>query len=265
MRSLSLSCPPDTSRVAASSVGSRLELPRAGRQWLAVEGYVVDRFLVTYRAPAARLAPRIPAPFTLDTHRGHGFISVCALEVRAMGIVGTPRWLRFHNVEVLYRVGVRFRGESTFITLRSDTASAALALVGGWFSHYRLRRAEIALRRASGQWSLRCASRDGTADATLDVDPRTQSEAEQGTLFESALEADRFLLGMSFSADADARGRVLVQRIEHSPWRARFVRASARFAFLERFAERYGVPLTYDSTLAMRDIQQTWLPARRVA
>jgi hypothetical protein len=97
---------------------ARVPLERGGHQWLAVSGDIVERYLVSFRAPAAALAPLIPAPLAIDSLRGHGFVSVCALEVRRMGVAATPGFLRFHNLEFLYRVGVRFRGEPTFLTLR---------------------------------------------------------------------------------------------------------------------------------------------------
>lgn len=254
-----------TRAISYSTPDLAIDWTRVGRQWLAVEGHVVDRFLVTFRAPARTLSRLIPDPFTLDVRGDHGFVSVCALEVRNMGISGTPRWLRFHNLEILYRIGVRLRGEPTFLTLRSDTASRALALLGGRFSHYRLRHAEIELERAPERWLMRCTSQDGAADALLDVRADRPSDTDAGSVFRDARDADRFLLGMRFSADRDASGRVLIQPIEHSAWNARFVPArEAEFGLLQRFGARHGVPLVYDSTLAMRDIQQTWLPARVV-
>ena len=240
-----------------------LLLPAARRQWLAVDGFVTDRFLVNYRAPAARLAPLVPAPFTLDTYGDHGFVSVCVLEVRGMGIVALPRALRFHNLEVLYRVGVRFQGQPSFITLRSDTSSRALAFLGGCFSHYRLGWAQIQLSRASGRFLLEARTRGGTADARLDVDASQTRARSPGSVFATAEAADRQLLGMSFSVDPGRRGRLLLQPIEHSPWQARFVEPrELSFGFLERLSRTHSIPLEYDSTLAMRDIHQTWHAAR---
>src|SRR4051794_31104499 len=122
---------------AETVVAEPIPLPPAGRQWLAVSAHVVERYLITFRAPAAALERLVPAPLTLDTFRGHGFVSVCALELEQMGILGWPRWLRFGNLEFLYRVGVRFGGQASFLTLRSDVSARALAWLGQPFSHYR--------------------------------------------------------------------------------------------------------------------------------
>lgn len=239
--------------------------PTARRQWLAVDGFVTDRFLVNYRAPAAELARLVPAPFTLDSYGGYGFLSVCVLEVRDMGIRALPRALRFNNLEVLYRLGVRYRGQPSFVTLRSDTSSLALACLGGWFSQYRLRAARIQFSRAHGRFALQARTRDGSADARIDVDPSRTRRASSTSVFSSAELADRWLLGMSFSVDPGRPGRVLVQPIDHSPWQARFVEPrELQFGFLEQLSRTYAVPLEYDSTLAMRGIHQTWHAARWV-
>lgn len=226
-----------------------------------VTGHVTDRLFVTYRADPRALSALVPAPFTLDTHAGFGFLSVCAVEILGMGIAGTPRFLRFDNREFLYRLAVRYRGESTFVTLRSDVSSRALALLGRYFSHYRPRRAGVRLFRAGDGVRIDCVTPDGAGDAVLDVDTGGEAPAE-GSVFGSAEAATRFLLGMRFSADA-VRGRVRIQPIDHSPWFPRFVPARiARFEFVNELERALGTSFTHDSTLATRDIDQIWRAAR---
>lgn len=241
---------------------SRSLWPSAGTQWLPVSARIPYRFLVTYRAPAAALLPIVPAPFTLDTHAGCGFVSVCALHLTAMGVCGAPAFLRFDNYEFLYRLAVRFRGEPTFITLQSDVSSGALAFLGRHFSHYRPRRAEFAVWQDGPRRRLECTSRDRRADAVLDVElPARQTQP--GSVFADADEASRFLLGMQFSADATPDGRVQVQTIDHSPWNASFADVhAARFRRLDALSATLGCPLQLDHALGMTHIQQTWRSAR---
>jgi hypothetical protein len=235
-----------------------IELPPAGHQWLPVSAHVVERYLVTFRAPAAKLVALVPAPLSLDVYRGHGFVSVCALELEGMGIAGAPPWLRFDNREFLYRIGVRFRGEPTFLTLRSDVSARPLAWLGRRFSHYRPHLGAFTLDRAEG-FHLACRSPDGLGDARLELQPDAGSMS--GSLFPDAESAARFLLGMRFSADA-REGRVRVQPIDHDPWGARPARVrSRRFAFLEALEKQIGA-LTLDHCLGMRDLRQTWRAAR---
>jgi hypothetical protein len=237
----------------------RFALPRAGRQWLDVSAHVVERYLVTFRAPAARLVPLVPAPLSLDVFRGHGFVSVCALEMDGMGIAGTPAWMRFRNLELLYRVGVRHGGEPSFLTLRSDVSARALAWLGPRFSHYRPHLARFSVARDDG-FRLDCRSPDGAGDGEVDLEP----DGDMGTsLFPDAATAARFLLGMRFSVDRRPDGRVQVQEIDHDPWGARPVRARrASFAFLDQLQHALGTRLTLDHVLGMRDLQQTWRAAR---
>lgn len=235
-------------------------LPPAGRQWLPVSARVVERYLVTYRAPAAKLVKLVPSPLALDVFRGFGFVSVCALELEGMGIVGAPDLLRFDNREFLYRVGVRHRGEPAFLTLRSDVSAPALAWLGSAFSHYRPHLGQFSLLREGG-FRMECRSRDGQGDGVLEVEPG--AGWGQGSIFDHAEEAAQVLLGMRLSVDRRPDGRVQVQEIEHEPWGARWARVrQARFAYLERLESIIGGRLVLDHALGMRDLRQTWRAVR---
>jgi uncharacterized protein DUF2071 len=232
---------------------------RAASQPWPVSGWIRDRFLVTFSAPARRLARLVPAPFEVDALAGQGFVSVCALEAERMGLWGAPFPLRFHNLEFLYRIGVTLLGEPSFLTFRSDVSAKAMALLGARFSHYRPRLARFEHKRGGAVWSLACASADGDADAELAVPMAPSSAAPHSSLFSSAEQASAFLVGMKGSAALREDGRVQFQPIDHSPWRARFVAPTVRtFGFLERLEAEAGAKLTYDSTLHMQGISQRW-------
>ncbi|MFZ5889440.1 MAG: DUF2071 domain-containing protein [Myxococcota bacterium] len=235
--------------------------PRAGHQWLPVTGYIPYRFLVSYRAPAASLQRLVPEGFTLDTHQGFGFVSVCALEVQSMGVVGAPSWLRFDNREFLYRLAVRLNGEATFLTLRSDVSSRALARLGRHFSHYRPVLSLFSTRSQAAFQRLECVSSDGLGDAVLEAELATAFRPRD-SVFASTAEASAFLLGMNFSSDRRPDGRIQVQYIEHSAWNAAWADVRvARFAFLQQMRQSLGLELRYDHTLGMRGIRQLWKAA----
>jgi hypothetical protein len=237
------------------------EQARVRRQWLDVDGFITDRLLITYRAPAATLRGLVPAAFELDEWCGHGFVSVCALEVHEMGLCGAPSVLRFENRELLYRLGVRYRGQATFITLRSDTGSKALALLGSAFSHYGLRHAAVQLTRGERSFEMTCSDNEGrgTARAVARLEP---TEREPASVFADSSHAAEQLIGMSFSVGARG-GRVLMQPIEHEPWQPRFVPlAQANFAYLRALEQRHGFRLEYDNTLHVQNVRQIWRAAR---
>jgi hypothetical protein len=249
-----------TALSANPSKNADFGLTPAGRQWLDVSASVVERYLVTYRAPAGKLVKLVPAPLALDVWRGFGFVSVCALELEGMGIAGAPGWTRFRNLEFLYRIGVRHRGESAFLTLRSDVSARALAWLGARFSHYRPHLGQFSLLREGG-FRMECRSRDGVGDGVLDVEPGTGWG--EGSVFDHAEEATRVLLGMRLSVDRRPDGRVQVQEIEHEPWGARWARVrQARFAYLDQLQTIIGGGLVLDHALGMWDLRQTWRAAR---
>lgn len=238
-----------------------IELERAGWQWLPVSAHIRERYLVTFRAPAEAVARLVPAPLTVDSFRGQAFVSVCVLDMANMGLAGTPSWLRWENLELLYRVGVRVGHAPSFLTLRSDVSARRLAFLGRYFSHYRPHLARIARTRRDDRFRMVCRTRDGAGDADFEAAPG--GPAELDGCFADAQQAAAFMLGMRFSVDVRAGGRVRGQEIDHDPWGARFATPTRRrFAFVESLARAIGAPLVYDHTLVMRDLHQTWRAAR---
>ena len=236
-------------------------LERAGWQWLPVSAHIRERYLVTFRAPADAIARLVPAPLTVDSFRGQGFVSVCALEMDDMGLAGTPSWLRWKNLELLYRVGVRAGDAPSFLTLRSDVSARRLALLGRAFSHYRPHLAQMERTHRDDRFRLACRSGDGVGDAEFEATPG--GPPELNAMFADAAEAARFMLGMRFSVDVRPGGRLRAQEIDHDPWGARFATPTRRrFAFIESLSRAIGAPLIYDHTLVMRDLRQTWRAAR---
>jgi hypothetical protein len=248
---------------AAREARFPLALHAGGTQFLPVSGTLTDRLLVTYRGAAPELARLVPAPFELDEYRGCGFLSVCAVEIAGMGLHGTPRFLRFENREFLYRIGVRFRGEPTFLTLRSDVSSPALSVLGRYFSHYRPHLAEVWLFRNGERLRMEGTTARGEGDGVVEVDLSGHARrADHESVFVDEAAAAEFLLGMKFSADV-VRGRVRVQPIDHDAWHPRFVETKvARFAFVEALERRLGTRLTLDGTLAVRNVPHVWRAAR---
>jgi len=238
-----------------------IALAPAGWQWLPVSAHIRERYLVTFRAPAAAIARLVPAPLTVDSFGGHGFVSVCALDMDGMGLAGAPSWLRWDNVELLYRVGVRAGGAPSFLTLRSDVSARPLAFPGRYFSHYRPQLARMRCARRDGRFRVVCQSRDGAADAQFDAAPGGPAALDSS--FSDVAHAAAFMLGMRFSVDVRPGGRVRAQEIDHDPWGARFATPARRsFAYIDALARAIGAPLVYDHTLAMRDLRQTWRAAR---
>src|SRR5437763_6394615 len=144
----------------AVASGRPFALERAGWQCLPVSAHIRERYLVTFRAPADAVARLVPAPLAVDSFRGQGFVSVCALEMDDMGLVGTPSWLRWKNLELLYRVGVRAGDAPSFLTLRSDVSARRLALLGRYFSHYRPHLACMERAGRNDRFRLDCPSHD---------------------------------------------------------------------------------------------------------
>jgi hypothetical protein len=238
-----------------------LSATRSGPQFLPVSGYITDRLFVTYRAPAHALRVLVPAPLEIDEFAGFGFVSVCAVEILNMGLAWTPRVLRWDNRELLYRVAVRYRGRSTFVTLQSHVSSRILAVLGRFFSHYRPEHSQVRLTRDAARVRFDVATRNADGHAVLEV-MRAAPRGGSTSVFATEAQATQFLLGMDFSVDL-VGDRVRGQLIEHTPWHPRFGSVvQARFAYLRKVERLLGVSLELDSVLVTSDVRQVWRAAR---
>lgn len=212
------------------------------------------RYVVNYRVAPERARHLVPVPLELDLHEGDALISVCALAIERLGVAFTPRFLRFSTLEMLYRLAVRHGGIRSFVTLKSDVSSRAMAALGSHFSHFRPRLAAMAAAETATSRRLTCRDRDGrtsvfaAARATLAGRPETSR-------FPSLDEAVEFILGVPGAMSVDARGRVRFQKIDHPPWQAAFA-APEEHSFAFDGADALG--LVYDSTLLITEQTQTW-------
>ena len=89
-----------------------------------------------------------------------------------MGLAGTPSWLRWRNLELLYRVGVRVGDAPSFITLRSDVSARRLALLGRSFRTTGRTWPDASAATRDARFRLDCRSSDGGGDADFEAAAR---------------------------------------------------------------------------------------------
>lgn len=115
---------------------SRIEL--AG-----IEAHTLE---LTGRIPAEVAARRLPAALTPREDRDGVELGVLAFAMRGLGLVRPVRiGPRFDYGELLWRIGVTWRGEAAWFATTCDLDRAAIRAMGAWLVRYPVRAARITL------------------------------------------------------------------------------------------------------------------------
>ena len=245
-------------------------LGRVYHQPVNVESWTNKRITVNYRVPLAQLEQLLPSCVTPEEVRdtGEGMLSMCACDfsVTKFGPVPVPQ---IHTNEMLCRISVtvpkngqRYRA---YYTLRSDTSSRFLGLAGGYFSHFRKASSSFDRVDDGDTYELRCRADDplcnGELTASMDA---ISDEPPETTAFEDAAEATDYVLELDGSCGYNfAREKLSFQEIEYPDWDVSFCHEfTLDSSLIDYLVESFDLDLTYDCTLYMADVGQTWKRAR---
>jgi uncharacterized protein YqjF (DUF2071 family) len=197
-----------------------------------------------WRLPAPVVAPRIPAPLTLETFDGSAWVGVTPFFLRSLRPPWLPAlpWLS-HFPETNCRTYVRAPDGSSGIWFFSLDAARAAAVVAA--------RAAYGLPYA---WSRMRVSAAGarihyrSVRRWPDVAAMTDIEVERGDPFEPG-ELEIFLTAR-FRLFSFIRGRLAHADVEHAPWplvQARIIRAEQTLTDRAGLGRLGGVPLAHFS------------------
>ena len=229
---------------------------------LTLTGTLADCLLLSFRTDAKRAAERLPRSIEPITRGGFAFWNVVACRVEKMRPVGVPAALGVSYHHVAYRLLVRAHTEHGerrgLFFVRSDSDSALINLPGNWLTDFRFHAAKIQLDAEPNALNLRVDSRDGRADAEVNL-IEGEPELAAGSPFGSIEEARTFLkyppLALSVAGDELKLARV--ERDERD-WHERAVAVEQlRLEYLDTWGTRDAVlelatrvdPLPYRWTL----------------
>lgn len=255
--------------MAAAEPRSRALQERLGRvyhQPVDVESSTNKRITVNYRVPLEQLEQLLPWCVTAEEVRdsGEGMLSMCACDfaVTKLGPVPIPR---VHTNEMLCRISVTVPKDGerkrAYYTLRSDTSSRLLGLLGGRFSHFR--KATSAFDRVDDgdRYELRCDATDDRCDASLVASMDAISDdTPRSTEFDDVSAATEYVLELDGSCGYRySKDKLSFQSIEYPDWDVSFCHSfSLESALIDYLVDAYDLDLTFDCTLYMADVDQAW-------
>ncbi len=244
-------------------------LGRVGSQPVDVHSFTNKRLTVNYRSPIDRLRRIVPEPLELEElgSTGRGVISMCVCDFRVtrIGLVPVPP---LHTNEMLCRVSVRVPKDGAtkraYYTLRSDTSSVLLGLLGGRFSHFRKATSAFTRRDDGSVYALKCRADDELCGGEFSAALGTLSKKPPATsCFANVAAATDFLFELDGSCGYDyATDRLSFQEIEYPEWDLSFCHVfRARFPLIEHLERWYDLDLEFDCALFMQNVRQVWRSA----
>ena len=241
-------------------------LGRVYHQPIDVESWTNKRITVNYRVPLNQLNQLLPDYIDAEEIRdtGEGMLSMCACDfsVTKFGPLPVPE---VHTNEMLCRISVTIPkdGEQrrAYYTLRSDTSSRLLGLCGSHFSHFRKATSSFDRVDDGETYELQCRADDTLCNArlTASLDSVTDDPPET-TAFDDVSEATDFVLELDGSCGYNfAKDKLSFQDIEYPDWDVSFCHEfTLDSTLIDYLVDAYDLDLTFDCSLYMADVDQTW-------
>jgi hypothetical protein len=241
-------------------------LGKVASQPISVSSFTNKRLTINYRAPVERLRRLVPRSLDVEEIRdtGFGMISqcVCDFHVTKFGWLPIPKT---HTNEMLTRISVKVpkKGEwyRAYYTLRSDSSSRLLGLLGGHFSHFRKAISRFRLKDDGDVYELVCSAEDERCGGFFRGFMRSLSKAKpESSCFADVDEATRFVFQVDGSCGYHFAGNKLsFQRIQYPPWDLRFCHeAEFDFTLLNYLFDAYDLGAELDCVLFMERVPQVW-------
>lgn len=123
--------------------------------------------------PCAAARSRVPASLALHEHDGGARVGLLVFAMRGLGATLPLRiGPRFDYGEVLWRIGVVWRGEPAWFAVACDLDRASIRTMGAWMVRYPVRRAAIdvdaaqaSVRAAGGTLEIAAVATEHAPDA----------------------------------------------------------------------------------------------------
>ncbi|PYV21162.1 MAG: hypothetical protein DMG27_21360 [Acidobacteria bacterium] len=142
-------------RTAAPSAGGPVRcsavLYLLKRHPIPIKAFFRHSLVLTYAFPESLLEPLMPPGLVLDTYEGFGFVAIAMVQTQRLRPVFVPQALGQDFFLTGYRIFARFepaagRKLRGLRILRSDVNRRLMVWVGNLLTHYKYRKASVALR-----------------------------------------------------------------------------------------------------------------------
>lgn len=256
--------------IQANIVALHQRMGKVFHQPVTVSSFTNKRLTINYRVPVEKLQQLIPEPIQGEEigNSGMGMLSqcVCDFHVTHFGPVPIPKT---HTNEMLCRISVTIPKNNTkrraYYTLRSDTSSRLLGILGGNFSHFRKAISKFMMRDDGDVYELKCDADDNICNGYFCAEINSLSkEKPETTIFNDVAEATDFVFQLDGSCGYDFnRKKLSFQEIDYPKWDIAFChRFTYDFSLLDYLFTTYDLQAEFDCVLFMEKVEQVWGTSR---
>jgi uncharacterized protein YqjF (DUF2071 family) len=188
-----------------------------------------DVLFTHWRVKPERLKSTLPAPLTVDTYDGSGWVTVLAHEVTEAGLDAIPVSPFSGFGEVDLRTYVTFNEDQGVFFFSCNTGQELNALLGEQVFGLPHRRASVSFNRRGEEIVVRCRQTGSGSAGRFDVKYQptgTPSPAEPGSLMEFL--AERHTYFSPTDPEKERPGSFIVGSIERDPWQLSDVNTDIR-------------------------------------
>jgi hypothetical protein len=225
----------------------------------------------SFAFPAELLRPLLPAPLSLDTYEGFGFVTIALVWTRGLRPAGLPAFLGQDFFLAGYRIFARLRDADGrrlrgLKILRSETDKARMAYSGNLLTHYNYRHIHLTQTQQNSQTRVQTHLPDGTPTLDMAFDLTMPSvDLPAGSPFPDWRTARLFAGPMPFTFDDEGDGRFVVIEGRRSDWTPRPVFIHHCGAALFNEPPFRGTPPILANAFTVENIPYRWERGRLVA
>ena len=221
-------------------------------------GTVVRRFLISYPVSPDALSDHLPPGAECATHNGVAWVSACFVRMDDMRPNILPRFagMGFHYLIHRTRARLPFPDgqlREAVLVLQPNINRRLLSTFGAWLTGVGFQTRQIDFTEDADHWRIRMTyKRELLYDATILKSSCSESISSESR-FETAKQADDFLLGVSFGGQwVKGQRRLKLLPETHEPWTTT---ACTCVTHKNRFLETLGVDLVEaDHAITMEQI-----------
>lgn len=241
-------------------------LGKVNHQPIDVASYTNKRFTINYRVPVQQLRLLIPEPIEIDEidDTGLSILSqcVCDFHVTRFGLMPIPKT---HTNEMLCRVSVKIpkngKWYRAYYTLRSDTSSRLLGVLGSYFSHFRKAISNFSRRDDGEVYEIECQAKDELCNGYFKGQLASVSKEKPTTTHFADIEAAKnFIYELDGSCGYSySQNKLSFQHIDYPDWDIYFCHDyEYDFSLLNHLFEAYQLDAELDCVLFLEKVAQVW-------
>ena len=227
-----------------------------------IEGVIGRRLLLNFRIDPDLVAPLLPEPLEVLTHRRFAIVGICLIGMERLRPKGLPSWLGLTSENMAHRIAIRYptsTGTSNGVFIwRRDTDHCLVSLLGGRLFPGVHQSAAFTIDDRENNISICVRTHDGAADVRFEASYRTEWHSQ--SVFSGLDDAAEFFRRGDCGFSCSLReGKLDGLQLKTLRWEMSPLHVNELHSAFFQSGERFPVKAAqFDCALLMRGIPHEW-------